>query len=264
MTIKRVIAAILAAAAIFSLTLPVYAEAESESDFSMSESSFDPEQSFEQFSSIEVSEEASLTSEVSYEESYSQEYSYESQNDTSYETSTDYLSQDESSQDSSNEETSYGEESSNSEETSDQNSDLQSSEEESELSVADPFEKIRALQFILPADDPDYESKKKNQESSVILNKETGGEKGLINTPLPLSRSSSELDLYSEEQDSSFLMGVIIWSVIGVVVFILLILILNLKGGGDFSFGRKRYHKHSYKPMKGGRKKYKYSGRPRY
>lgn len=251
-------------AVIIAFSVSVFANAEeiSEAEVSENTSYSAPEESVsEQQSLTEISEEPSAVSEISIEEpshvsTVESSYSY-----ISNESSTEQSSYDESSTDESSTESS-SDESSSYEEYSQQEFSAETSEEVSELSVADPFDKIRSLQYIIPGDDPDYESKLKTLQNSAIRTIQVSGQEALLTTPIPTSGNSSELDLYPEERDSSFLMGVIIWSVIGIVVLILLILILNLKGGGEFSFGRKRYHKQTtYRPMKGGRKKYKYTGR---
>ena len=261
MIIKRLLCSAAALLMIaFSFSVSANAEEVSEIEISVDTSYSEPEPSLpEQQSQTDISEEPSAVSEIPVEQPSESSHSESSYSYIADEISAESSLSDESSSDQSSSESS-SETSNPYEEYSQPENSAENSAEVSELSVADPFEKIRSLQYIIPADDPDYESKLKALQNSAIRTAHIDGQAGLINTPIPTSAGSSELDLYPEERDSSFLMGVIIWSVIGIVVLILRILILNLKGG-DFSFGRKRYHKHTaYKPMKGG-KKYKYTGR---
>ena len=59
-----------------------------------------------------------------------------------------------------------------------------------------------------------------------------------------IQADSAAVTYNSEKDNSSFLVGMIIWSVIGVIVTAVLIVILNLKGDNtEFAFSRKRYHK---------------------
>ncbi len=139
-------------------------------------------------------------------------------------------------------------------------SHAEGSKEESQVSVADPFDSLRAKQYILPGDDPDYETKKNSSQPEK--KKSQIKQNGLMNAPLPVSRADNNTNMYREEEDTAFVVGVIFWSVIGLAAAVLVILILSLKGGGDLSFTRKRYYKHSsYKPMRINGKKYKYRGR---
>ncbi len=211
-----------------------------------------------------------------YEESYSQESSYDEYSyteETSYEQSSDdssYSQWDESSasdeyenyteQESSEEESqdSQDEESSETEDSADEKS-AESSGEKDDLKITDPFEKLKSMDYILPADDPNYLAKQKTEESAKGLGTLRHSSGLLDSPPMPGKEVSSALN-YKDEDDSSLLMGIIIWSVIGIVITVLLIFIINLKGGKS-SFGRKRYYKNTYRPSRRSHTKYKISGR---
>lgn len=237
---KWILTVIIFALAVFVCAFTVNAEDESSNSYSSETASNSSELSYEPESSSEgISGYLSLPSEYSTEEeSISDEYSYifESSIEESSESSSvpEYIVS--------------------------ANSQDESSKAESQVSVADPFDDLRALQYILPGDDPDYETKKNasQQDKKKSLIKQNG----LMNAPLPVSRTDNDINMYKEEEDTSFVVGVIFWSVIGVAVAVLVILMLSIKGGGDLSFTKRRYYKRSsYKPMQRGSKKYKYRGR---
>lgn len=201
----------------------------------------------------------------------STEVSMQSSVESSYESSTEEThsseesTTDESAQESSGEESgseSSTESSLESGEASDSSNAAGQVSEVSRIKVTDPFGKLNDLDYILPADAPDFEVKRQKYESSLLAAAEIRSANSLIQSPpLPISDDNDELSFVKEEEDASFMMGVVIWSVIGVVIAVLLILMLNLKGGGDFSMGRKRYYKKTYRPTRNAHKKYRYTGR---
>lgn len=242
------------------LSFSVYAVETSEensvpvTESSVVQESSPPEPSVQQ-SSEESSSEPSIT-ESSQESSY--ESSYESSAESSIESSQTESSAEESSEP-------FEEETSIPEETSVEES---SEEPPYEVSVTDPFEAINNIDIILPVNKPDYN--KPNIESSVESSEEpfqessetvaantseiSDTESTILNTPPVPQDEVSSVQLYNSttvsSDNTSFLLGIIFWSVIGLVVTTVLIIVLHSKGGGNQMSGRNRYRKNVQKPNK--------------
>ena len=78
-------------------------------------------------------------------------------------------------------------------------------------------------------------------EAAAIINPDS---RLLDAPPIPADEPSVAVPYNAESDNSSVLMGMIFWSIIGIIVTALLIIILNLKGDdSEFAFSRKRYHK---------------------
>ena len=195
------------------------------------------------------------------EESYYQEesYSYYYEQDTD---ESSYYENEESFSDDENEyQESFEESFEESYEESIGQSIQESAEESSGLSITDPFAKLTSMHYILPSDDPNYIAKQKKEDSNAAAGSIRHNSGLLDSPPMPLDNSVSALN-YKEDDDSTFLVGIIFWTVIAIVLTILLIFIINLKGSGNSnSFGRKRYHKNTYKPSKKSHSSYRISGR---
>ena len=123
--------------------------------------------------------------------------------------------------------------------------------------VTDPFRSVGKMKYILPVDDPSFvspesraEEEKKAQssaEAAAVINPDS---KLLDSPPMPSYEPSVALPYYQEDDSSSVLMGMIFWSIIGIVVTAILIMILNFKGdSSDYSFNRKRYYKQQNKVL---------------
>lgn len=109
------------------------------------------------------------------------------------------------------------------------------------------------MKFILPVKDPSFVSPKKQAEQ-VSKNQSSAEAAAIINPdsklldapPIPTDEPSVTVPYNPENDNSSVLMGMIFWCIIGIVVTAVLIIILNLKGDdSEFAFSRKRYHKGS-------------------
>lgn len=141
----------------------------------------------------------------------------------------------------------------------------ESSEESEEISIVDPFSALNNLEVVLPVDRPDYIPPESSSESSVQSSVQSSensvesqisavaevskAENNVLNAPPVPTDEQTPKQIYSQRADNlSFLIGIIIWSVIGVAVTALLIVILNLKGNketsGGFNRGRFSSHKH--------------------
>ncbi len=289
MSVKKLFAALFAAAFIIMTALPVFAlptdtpeyepePTEDNSGFqdssnaeeaswqdgstvqnSYEEYSYEQQESYEDNSYTEYSYNYDNDNDYSYtEESYYQEYSYYLEDSYSYYYEQDteeksYYENEESISDEYDEEyqESYEESYEESLEESSEQDSSESEEESSGLSVTDPFGKLSAMNYILPSDDPNYIAKQKKEDSNAAAGSIRHNSGLLDSPPMPSDTSASALSYTEDEDDSSFLMGIIFWSVIGIVLTILLIFIINLKGSGNSnSFGRKRYHKNTYKPSR--------------
>ena len=246
--IKKISALLFAAALVLMTAFPVFAEDDEYSEdsyYSEDESSaYDYDNSYDEESSYD---------EDSYESSYyddeesSDYYEYSGDDESSYDESTYYTAdEEESSEQSSEEESSYE---SSGENSADEESEASKAEESSSLKLTDPFAKLRSINYILPSDDPNYVAKQKKEES----NHAAGAVKhnsGLLDAPpIPLDDTVSSIEYSGEDDGSSVLIGIIFWSVIGIVLTIVLIFIINLKGSGNDNFARKRYDKKKYRPV---------------
>lgn len=148
-----------------------------------------------------------------------------------------------------------------SEQSSNQSSELSSDEsyeESSEVSIVSPFSALNNLDAVLPVDREDYrpiesqiESSEQmpesnseiSSESSLYLEDTSKAESNILNAPPVPSDEPVTSQLYASNTDNSFLIGIIFWSVIGVVVTAVLIIILHSKGNSEFNFSKKRYRK---------------------
>lgn len=273
---KKLSAFLLASAILLCISFPAAAE---NSDVSETESSYSTESSSEQTSYEESNESSYYDESSSYDESSYESYnsdsseysydesdyyddnsydesSYEYENRTYYEDSNDSESSYEEDDDDDDEESEYSSDESSYEETDyTDETDETVQDDESEISVADPFAKLHSMNYILPADDPNFVAKQKKDESS-ILGKTSRSE--LMNTPpVPLSESNIDLQL-TEDDDTAMFTGIIIWSVIGILVTVLLILIINFNTGSKYSYSKKRYYRSD---SRFSHKKYKYTGK---
>lgn len=217
---------------------------------------------------------AEETPEESYSPDYSQDYT-EPDNNQYYEPEYSYDDNEYTQQDSyedydNNNENEY--EYSNDEETYDNEESYEESYEDdsnySTVTVADPFTLIAGLEVILPADKPDFkpkeesskeeESKDESSAAAAAIKKDTD----LLNAPptIPIDETVSSVTYTQDENDTSVFVGIIFWSIIGIVITAILIIIINFKGeNSEFTFGRKRYHKNNYKPSRTSVNKYKMS-----
>ncbi len=119
------------------------------------------------------------------------------------------------------------------------------------INIIDPFKNIAGVKYILPSDNPkftppessidDESSAESSEEAAAIINTSSKLE---TTPPIVYDEHSAVVTYESETDNSSFLIGMIFWSIIGVIVTAVLILILNFKGNKtEFAFSRKRYHK---------------------
>ena len=84
-------------------------------------------------------------------------------------------------------------------------------------------------------------SSQSSAEAAAIIKPDT---KLLNAPPMPADEQSVSVPYNQQNDNSSIFLGMIFWSVIGIVVTAVLIIILNLKGAdSEFAFSRKRYHK---------------------
>ncbi len=221
---------------------------------------------YEQSSGVQVqsSSEQLISSPETSEEFSSQissESSLESSAEISHQISTESSQQspDESSQEESSQTESIAEESSNESSEPEEQSYIESSFESSEKIIfSDPFEGINKINIILPIDNPNYQKPESSTEPSSDPPKESSSEISaqvsdenthiLDSPPVPQDESRT-VQLYNsttaETDNTSFLVGIIIWSVIGIIITAILIIVLHTKEGknSDFSLGRNRYHK---------------------
>lgn len=136
------------------------------------------------------------------------------------------------------------EETSTDESSNPESSVEESSEESTENSIVDPFSALNNLEAVLPVDRPGYTPPESSLESSLqssenspesqnsVIADVSKDETNILNAPPVPTDEQVPKQIYSQRADnSSFLIGIIIWSVIGVAVTALLIVILNLKGG---------------------------------
>lgn len=161
-------------------------------------------------------------------------------------------------------ESSVPEETSTQESSTVEVSDEESSEESTEVSFTDPLSALKYLEAVLPIDrgytppenstQNSTQSSIPNSESSTVSEASTVSEisktesKILNAPPVPTDEETPKQTLTQQSDNSSFLIGIIIWSVIGVAVTALLIVILNLKDGkgrsDSFNHGRYSSRKH--------------------
>lgn len=126
-----------------------------------------------------------------------------------------------------------------------------SAEESKAQNIADPFGAIKAAEILIPSDKPGYKapeqssaaesSESDHSAAAAVIN---GDNQLLSSPPIPSDDPSAPVPYNQQSDSNSVLMGIIFWSVIGVIVTTVLIVILNFKGNNsEFAFSRKRYHK---------------------
>lgn len=214
---------------------------------------------------VESSAESSLESsaENSLESSFESSVSSTDQSSSNEETSTSIIDssyEDASSASSSveetissvvsNDETHHSAEEVSSEESSSSVSEESSRSEEnsqvSEIFETDPFGWINHLETVLPADKENYISPKQQSDAKLLEESERAAAAALLSAPpMPYEETSfntlGELETIHHD-DTSFITGIIIWSVIGVMIAITIIFLFhsNTKGAAR----RKRYKKY--------------------
>ncbi len=265
---KKIYAVLLVSAALMSLvpsvsavtsSLPVESSVESTvSEVSADESSTPAESSVSETtsseplessyseSSYEASEytESSYT-ESSYEETHSESSYQSSQNEESYigsESRTE--SADESSLESSRE---SSEESSEEESSEEESSREESSEAVTEIFENDPLKRLDSLATVLPADKEGYISPKQESEKILAEESDKAAAAAILSAP-PIPYEDTTKKYISEaeknaDESMSFLTGIIIWSVIGVIITAALIIILRSTDNGKIT--RSRYKSRS-------------------
>ena len=117
--------------------------------------------------------------------------------------------------------------------------------------ISDPFTVLGTMDVILPVDRNNFNPHTKADENSLSRNSTVSSssqsselELSLLNTP-PLPDDNGIKYKITDKNDAEALfLGMIFWSVIGIVVTAVLIIIVNSKGNdSEFVFSRKRYHK---------------------
>lgn len=210
------------------------------------------EQSSELQSSEEVSQESLPESSIEGSLESSQESLPESSIESSLESSQESLPESsvESSSESSRQESSNisapTEESSVPEETSVQESPQESPHAE----IADPFAAINRIDIVLPVDKPEY--KNPTESSDEISSNVSSSTGNILDTdpPIPPDKTPA-VQLYNsttiETDNSSYLIGIICWSIIGIIITAVFIVFFNSKKttSSDFELKRNRYHKAS-------------------
>ena len=107
------------------------------------------------------------------------------------------------------------------------------------------------MKYILRENDPNFtpqESSKvesseeeSSREAAAVIDPDS---KLLTAPPMPSDEQSTSVPYNQKNENFSVLLGIINWSVVGIVVTAVLIVILNLKGSNsEFVFSRKRYRK---------------------
>ena len=114
------------------------------------------------------------------------------------------------------------------------------------IKITDPFAALRTAAKVIPSNKASASA----ESNAAILPQDkarTGASinnGGLIEPPVPAIDASLDSPYNSQSDNNSVLMGLIFWSMIGVIVTAILIIILNFKGdNSEFVFSRKRYHK---------------------
>ena len=192
-------------------------------------------------------------SEYSYDyNEYAQDPYYDDYSDYDYDNDYDY---DDEYNEYDNDAESYDQEE-NYEESYEDNNEYNS------VTVTDPFSLIAGLEVILPADRPDFKPKEESskQEESSAATATIKKDTDLLSAPptIPIDETVSSVTYNRNDNDVSVFMGIIFWSIIGIVITAILIIIINFKGdNSEFTFRRKRYHKNNFKPSKTSVNKYK-------
>lgn len=239
--------------------LPSSSENESSYENSVPESSYE----FSETSSEETSYDESSYEESSYYENSYVESSYES---SYYESSQEYISTEssyysESSYSESSAESSVSEssavQSSVEESSADESSAEESSREISDIFENDPFDWINRLETVLPADKEGYISPKQESDRLLAEESDKAVAAAILSTPpMPYDETSKKIitdTAESKMQTPSYILGIIIWIIIGIIVIATLIVITRSKGASSVS--RQRYRKNSV-IRKSGRKFY--------
>lgn len=266
--LMRLAAVFVAIMTIFTCSAVVFAENESESEISaqasetQSEEPTEPDQSSEETEQSEESQESEKSeqsqepeSSVQEEESSKQEEVSEQSEDESS-TTPGLLSEEESYYEESEPEEISDYESEVSQEQSWQYSEPEFNEQEPSTitkklyDIADPFMLIEKMDAVLPFDRKGFVAPKKNDQNSVteVADPELSEQSGVIEFSLlespPLPTGTAALEELNDKDNEAVLLGLIFWSVIGIIVTAVLIIIVNSKGNDtEFVFSRKRYHK---------------------
>lgn len=211
---------------------------------SVSESTYNEELSeqsyYEEPENTESYDEESYYSESSYEESTYNEETYD--NDDS--------------QDESMVEESYE---SSAEEISEESEISEYSDTFSDTLGIDPFDFTYSLDTVIPAEREDYISPKQESENKLAEESLKAAAAALLSSPpMPYEEITNNPIANAKKNDTegSFLTGIIIWSIIGIIVTSTLIIIFNSKGGKKIR--RNRYKSTSITRMNGKKNKSKY------
>lgn len=225
------------------------------------EPSTEPEPSVEQPSEPEISTEPEPSVEPSEEPSAEPEPVSEpdpepsAEPEPSYETEPSYEPEPSYEQEPSYEEPSLPDQAGQTEVSKQESSKTEKTEKKGNVSVGDPFTVLKNVAVVLPSDKPGFvpEQSSRSSGAAAYIKSGTGS---LDFPPVPAADSTLKSPYDNYNDNNSVLMGMIFWSLLGVIITAVLIIIMNFKGNDtEFAFSRKRYHKSEGRGMSG---KYKY------